>query len=107
MATTEKIQVIDADTHVDETEATWEYMRPEDEVYKPTMPTSPIEDPRRPGDVHWLIGGYPRRRKVRSDKITKTTVQTRELMDVPARLRHMDELGTHVQVIYPSLFLRG
>lgn len=107
MTTLEKFHVIDSDTHVDETEGTWEYLRPEDQGYKPIMPASPIEDPRRPGDLHWLIAGYPRRRKVRSDRITKTTVQTRELMDVEARLRHMDELGTDVQVVYPSLFLRG
>lgn len=48
MAVAQKLKVIDADTHVDETEATWEYMLPEDQAYKPVMPTSPIEDPRRP-----------------------------------------------------------
>jgi predicted TIM-barrel fold metal-dependent hydrolase len=30
----------------------------------------------------------------------------RELDDVPARIRHMDELGTDVQVLFPTFFLR-
>jgi predicted TIM-barrel fold metal-dependent hydrolase len=38
---------------------------------------------------------------------THTTVETRELLDPMARVKHMDELGTDVQVLYPSLFLVG
>ena len=34
-----------------------------------------------------------------------TTMATRDLADVSARLKHMDELGIDVQVLYPSIFL--
>jgi predicted TIM-barrel fold metal-dependent hydrolase len=34
-------------------------------------------------------------------------VETRQLLDPMARVRHMDELGTEVQVMYPTLFLVG
>lgn len=92
--------VIDSDTHVDETDATWEYVdAPE---FKPVGGNfAPGEGRRR----YWLIDGYKRRRADRDDSVTKTTVETRELLDVAARLRHMDELGVQVQVIYPTLFI--
>jgi hypothetical protein len=34
-----------------------------------------------------------------------TTMATRDLADISARLKHMDELGIEVQVLYPSIFL--
>jgi hypothetical protein len=40
--------VIDADTHVDETESTWEYMREEEFQFKPTTSYPAKLDPSRP-----------------------------------------------------------
>ncbi len=37
---------------------------------------------------------------------TDTSRESRELTDIDARLRHMDELEIDIQVIYPTLFLR-
>jgi predicted TIM-barrel fold metal-dependent hydrolase len=54
----------------------------------------------------WFFDGTFRLRRVRDDVRTSTTVETRELTDVEARLRDMDELGIDVQVCYPTLFLR-
>ena len=34
-----------------------------------------------------------------------TTMATRDLADVGARIKHMDELGIDIQVLYPSIFL--
>lgn len=99
----EKLRVIDSDTHVDETEATWEYIPANGQEFKPT----PVGDIRPGGRRHWLIDGLKFTRPSRDDTITKTTVVTRELLDVPARLRHMDELGVEVQVIYPTIFLQN
>ncbi len=99
------MQIIDADTHLDETEATWEYMREEDLQYKPTTAYPAKLDPSRPPIRYWMIDGQRHLRFTRDDKRTRTTVETRELLDVPARLRAMDEMGTHVQVIFPSLFI--
>ena len=40
--------VINADTHVDETEDTWEYIQPGDEEYKPYTGYPSNPDPNRP-----------------------------------------------------------
>src|SRR5438445_10724431 len=41
------------------------------------------------------------------DNIGKDTSQeSREIANLDSRLRHMDEIGTGVQVLYPTLFLR-
>lgn len=97
--------IIDADTHIDETDDTWEYMNDGESALKPTTayPTNP--DPKLPPARYWVIDGKRQIRFIRSDKDSGTTVETRELLDVKARLKHMDELGTDVQVIYPTLFL--
>ncbi len=99
------MQIIDADTHIDETDNTWEYMREEDLEFKPTTALPAKLDPSRPPIRYWMIDGQRHLRFTRDDKRTRTTVETRELLDVQARLRAMDEMGTHVQVIYPTLFI--
>ena len=54
---------------------------------------------------YWVIDGKRQLRFIRSDKDSGTLVESRELLDVQVRLKHMDELGTDIQVIYPTLFL--
>ena len=98
-------RVIDSDTHVDETNATWEYMTVEEAEHKPTIRFEPSPEPGSPGRPYWLVDGLRQRRPDRNDMTSRTTAETRELIDVEARLRHMDELGTDVQVIYPTLFI--
>jgi predicted TIM-barrel fold metal-dependent hydrolase len=99
------VRIIDADTHIDETEDTWEYMQDVDLCYKPTTAYPANPDPRLPPARYWVIDGKRQVRFIRSDKDSGTTVETRELLNVKARLKHMDELGTDIQVIYPTLFL--
>jgi predicted TIM-barrel fold metal-dependent hydrolase len=99
------VKIIDADTHIDETEQTWEYMTDADLPFKPTTTYPSNPDPALPPARYWLIDDKRQVRFIRSDKDSGTTVETRELLDVEARLRHMDELGTDIQVIYPTLFL--
>jgi predicted TIM-barrel fold metal-dependent hydrolase len=99
--------VIDADTHVDETEATWEWLDEADQQYLPTTAYPANQDPSRPPTRYWMIDGHRQPRLHRDDKRSNTTVETRELIDPMARVRHMDQLGTEVQVLYPSLFLVG
>jgi hypothetical protein len=48
--------VIDADTHIDETENTWEYMREEELQFKPTTGYPAKSDP-APTSRYWLIDG--------------------------------------------------
>jgi predicted TIM-barrel fold metal-dependent hydrolase len=96
---------IDADTHVDETEDTWEYMLPSEKHLKPVVGYPSNPDPHRPPVYYWIIDGERQPRLIRSDEKTKTTVEARELLDVKVRLRDMDALGVETHVIYPTMFL--
>ena len=49
--------VIDADTHVDETEDTWEYLRDEETQFKPTTVYPRTIDPSQTPSRYWLIDG--------------------------------------------------
>jgi predicted TIM-barrel fold metal-dependent hydrolase len=99
------IEVIDSDTHVDETDATWEFIPPEAEAHKPITRYPSNPDPSRPPSRYWLIDGHRKSRKIRDDSKSLTKVEARELLDIDVRLRHMDELGVGIQVIYPTLML--
>jgi predicted TIM-barrel fold metal-dependent hydrolase len=101
--------VIDADTHVIETERTWEYMDASDEKYRPQILTG--EDGKR----YWYIDGkikgqvrVPPGAARLSDKAERKMVvdpAMREMDDIAGRLAHMDELGIDVQVLYPSVYI--
>ncbi len=94
------MRVIDADTHVDETEDTWEYLLPSERAYRPTCDTDPSD-----GKQYWTIDGNRFLRIPRDFAKTGTTVEARELKDVRVRLADMDRMGTEVQVIYPTVLL--
>lgn len=106
---------IDADTHVDECEATWSYFPKSLEHLVPqTLEFDEDHIPRwlsanrSSGSGYyrfWFIDGKLFPRRVRDDDRTGTTLETRELIDVGARLRDMDRLGVETQVIYPTVFL--
>ena len=96
--------VIDADTHLDETEATWDHLRADEEQFRPVT-AFPENRETNPFMRYWVIDGRRQIRFIRNDQQTKTTVETRELLDIDARLRDMDRLGVETQVIYPTLFL--
>ncbi len=101
--------VVDADAHVDETDETWEYMDDDFVKYKPITVTQEFGE--SPAILpwgynrYWFVDGKFRVRRYRDDVRTASTVETRELLDVRARLAHMDELGIDVQVLYPTSFL--
>jgi len=94
---------IDADSHVDETEATWEYIEENDSRLKPITVASGL----RSNDQGWRVDGEVYRRPVRNYQRTGTTAATSQLLDVEARLRHMDELRIDLQVLYPTVFIRS
>lgn len=109
-----KFLAVDADSHVIETEKTWDYLDPADRKYRPTLvsvqeeqdvaiPRGAINDwhIRKPG--YWIVDGQT---------LMAGRVQSRHYpegaqfpTDVNARIKHMDALGVDVQVIYPSFFL--
>jgi predicted TIM-barrel fold metal-dependent hydrolase len=88
---------IDADAHVIESERTWAYIG-RDELC-PLLVT-----PSGGRRQYWLIDGRVFHRGVNVNRELPEAI--REMRDVAGRLRHMDELGIDVQVLYPSLFLR-
>ncbi len=92
---------IDADAHVIESEHTWDYLEGADKRFRP-IPSS-VENNGRTQSF-WVIDGrlIPGRDNVGQD----TPQEAREMADIERRLKHMDELGVDVQVLYPTLFLR-
>lgn len=109
-----KTDVIDADAHVVETERVWDYLEASEQKYRPALMTS-RENPKR---QNWFLDGedlgfkFPSPDEKQSEEHLKrfgrevaTPVKARELSDVTQRLRHMDELGIDIQVMYNSLWL--
>ena len=107
-----KADIIDADAHVVETDRVWDYLDASEKKYRPTLVTAPHNPQRQ----FWVLDGenlgdkFPSPNEKQSENHFKrfgrevaTPVKARELSDVKQRLRHMDELGIDVQVLY---FLR-
>jgi len=114
MATQTKLQVIDADAHVLETEHTWDYLEPSEQKYRPQLFASPAD----PARQYWVIEGKIRglrvqtlteqqlkERSQQSGRNVATPQAARELGDVELRLNHMDELGIDVQVLHNTLWI--
>ncbi|MBI2180079.1 MAG: amidohydrolase, partial [Deltaproteobacteria bacterium] len=95
--------IIDADAHVLETERTWDYMLEAERSMRPRIVPTP-NDPSSGGES-WLIDGTAIG-KARNVGYEDTSKESREMADIKARLKHMDELGVDVQVLYPTVFLR-
>ncbi len=101
--------VIDADAHVVETERTWEFMEPSEARFRPVL-AAPADDS---DNLRWLVDDKLRRRAMLSrsseslprGRNTATPAEAREMADLDARLRHMDELGIDVQVLHNTLFI--
>jgi uncharacterized protein len=87
--------VIDADCHVIETEETWSFVDPGEEHFRPlgrSRAQSSEDD--QLGRARGVLSG-----------MAQTTRETRTMVDIQGRLRHMDQLGVDVQILYPSAYL--
>lgn len=100
---------IDADAHVIESELTWEFVAEAEKAFSPkvvsqTWGAGDTDPDGRRASEYWLMDNrlHAKDRNIGTD----TTVESREMRDVQARLAHMDELGIDVQVLYPTVFLR-
>jgi predicted TIM-barrel fold metal-dependent hydrolase len=100
---------IDADAHVIETMATFDYIAPEHRHLRPAVVRQVEGEHARSNEgqaqkEYWIIDGrlQPKEHNIGSN----TSDVSREMRDVAARLRHMDELAIDIQVLYPTLFLR-
>ena len=105
------LRTIDSDAHVLEIPRTWEFMPEADRKYAPIVVAQTAGDARTSNDgknalrEYWVIDGrlQPKESNVGHET---TTSETREMRDIDARLKHMDELEIDIQVLYPTLFLR-
>jgi predicted TIM-barrel fold metal-dependent hydrolase len=100
---------IDADAHVIESTLTWEHIAESDRKYTPLLVTQTWgadvkSNEGRRSVEYWIMDNrtHAKDKNVGSD----TTLESREMRDVEARLAHMDRLGIDVQVLYPTVFLR-
>ena len=96
------MHIVDADAHVLECEATWSYLSKSEAAFEPVVVRAAKKNDAE--EEFWLLDGIllPKSQNMGID----TPRESRELTDVAARLRHMDQLGIDIQVIYPTLFLR-
>jgi predicted TIM-barrel fold metal-dependent hydrolase len=96
------MHIVDADAHVLETEETWDYMSSSAASFRPVVVK--VDSRKGSEEEFWLIDGVL---QPKSQNVGKNTPRAaRELTDVESRLKHMDELGVDVQVVYPTVFLR-
>jgi predicted TIM-barrel fold metal-dependent hydrolase len=112
-------QVVDADTHVSESQGMWDFLDQEMYRRRPVLVSVPDDTLYGERNAFWLIDGniFPKpagrggfnlitpsaakRQQTRTD----ISLGCRDLTDPVARLKDMDRLGFDVQVIYPTLFL--
>jgi predicted TIM-barrel fold metal-dependent hydrolase len=111
--------VLDADTHIAESEAMWSFIAKEMYPRRPILAKIPDDTWYRERNAFWLIDGeiFPKPAGKASFSLITPSAQkkesargdihlgVRELTDPPARLNDMDKLGVDAQVIYPTLFL--
>jgi predicted TIM-barrel fold metal-dependent hydrolase len=113
------VSIVDADAHISESVAMWEGWDPSMYARRPVLVSVPNDTWYGRRNAFWLIDGNivpkpagkggnvlitPSQADVELAR-TDIDVGSRELTDVAARIRDMDELGVDVQVIYPTLFL--
>ncbi len=91
--------VIDADAHVIENEATWDFMLESERRFKPQLMQTRPGDPS--GDCLLIDGKLFPWTNVGRD----VPQASREMTDLALRIRHMDDLGIDLQVIYPTIFI--
>ncbi|HXG53643.1 MAG TPA: amidohydrolase family protein [candidate division Zixibacteria bacterium] len=106
--------IIDADAHVVETTQTWSYLEGSDVKYRPQL----FQSPENPNAQYWFLDGKvigfrnPTLSERELEELSRETGRTletaaeaRELRDVELRLKHMDELGIDVQVLFNTLWI--
>jgi predicted TIM-barrel fold metal-dependent hydrolase len=108
--------IIDADTHVIESEEIWQYFDPALSGRKPALVA--FADPTSGNTSHrWVIDGklFPKPHgkggvflatpPMNDKQAEQLDWACRSLNDTATRLQHMDRMGVQTQVVYPTLFL--
>ena len=113
------VKVVDADAHVEESTATWEFLDPDFYAQRP-LPILIEDKNTRYGRLNamWLIEGQVHPKTAGPGyhifitppisewaKSKSVSIGAQTLTDVPARLADMDRLGIELQVVFPTAFL--
>jgi uncharacterized protein len=104
------MRVLDADAHVEESPATWQFLDPALAARRPIPVTLPEDTSFGSFNAVWIIDN-----KLRQSSANPTTMRVarekgvsiaaQELTDVAARLADLDRFGIAEQVVYPSAWL--
>ena len=107
-------EVIDADAHVIETEATWRYLEPHERRFRPQLVSESSDSDKNYWVVDGRVVGPPiltdsdseyERKSAASPRNIATPQAARKLEDIPLRLEHMSQIGTDTQVLHNSIFI--
>ena len=108
--------VIDADTHVVESQNMWEHFPKELSSRRPVLVAHPDAETGRLSN-RWVIDGelvpHPPGKggqglqtpPVKAEDLTDRAWTTKALIDIDARLDDVDQMGVDAQVIFPTLFI--
>jgi uncharacterized protein len=111
--------IIDADTHISESEAMWSMMNKEMYHRRPVLLKGPEDTLYGPRNAFWLIDGniFPKPNGKGSFRLITPSatklesargdiaIGCREMTDISSRLNDMDRLQVDTQVVFPTLFL--
>ncbi len=111
--------IIDADTHISESESMWALIDKEMYHRRPVLVSAPEDTLYGARNAFWLIDGniFPKPAGKGSFRLITPSatkhessrgdihIACREMTDIPARLKDMDLFGVQIQVVYPTLFL--
>ncbi len=111
--------IIDADTHIAESDAMWNMIDKEMYPRRPILLKSPEDTLYGPRNAFWLIDGniFPKPNGKGSFRLitpSASKLETsrgdihlayREMTDIAGRLQDMDKLGVEMQIVFPTLFL--
>ena len=111
--------VVDADTHVAESEHMWALLEKEIYPRRPILMRVPDDTVYKANNAFWLIDGNivpkpagkagnvlitPSASKSQSSR-SDIPIESRELTEPAVRLQDMDRLKIDIQIVYPTLFL--
>src|SRR5437899_12045005 len=111
--------IIDADTHISESEAMWSMIDKDMYHRRPVIVKGPEDTLYGPRNAFWLIDGniFPRPNGKGSFRLITPSASKlescrgdihlacREMTDIPSSLKDMDKLNVETQVVFPTLFL--
>jgi len=106
--------IIDADTHVDESEITWSFIEDGGRKYAPiNVAPSDMSDgaAAQPGGgpifaTRWWMTENKLVPRATRDDAHYPPQESRQLENVQTRLQDMDRMGVDKQVIFPTFFIR-